>query len=72
MEWLTSWPSVLIGCGGLTACVIGLLLETFMPDKPDKPEHLCTALRRQRAQEAKEKAAHRGGTCDGGNDKHVL
>lgn len=62
MEWLTSWPSVVFGCAGLTACVIGLLIETFAPAKSKKPQHLYTALRRKRAQEAKEKAAHRAAT----------
>lgn len=60
MSWITSWPSVIFGCAGLTACVVGLLIETFARDQP---QHLCTQLRRKRD---KEKAAHRAGTRKSG------
>ena len=58
MGWITSWPSVIFGCAGLTACVVGLLIETFARDQP---QHLCTRLRR-----VKEKAANRAGTRKSG------
>ena len=58
MNWITSWPSVIFGCAGLTACVVGLLIETF---SRDQPQHLCTRLR-----QTKEKAANRAGTRKSG------
>lgn len=60
MGWITSWPSVIVGCAGLLVCAAGLMIETF---KPDKPRHLCTALRCKRA---KEKAAARTRNTDSG------
>ena len=31
MNWLTSWPCVVIGAIGLLACAVGLLVEALMP-----------------------------------------
>ena len=31
MNWLTSWPSVVIGAIGLLACAVGLLVEALVP-----------------------------------------
>lgn len=28
MNWITSWPSVIVGCAGFTACIVGLLVRT--------------------------------------------
>lgn len=31
MNWITSWPSVVIGAIGLLACAVGLLVEALVP-----------------------------------------
>ena len=31
MNWITSWPSVMIGAIGLLACAVGLLVEALVP-----------------------------------------
>mgnify|MGYP001625587274 CR=1 FL=1 len=40
MEWITSWPSVILGCVGLLACVVGLLIEQFSPEPKQQAKRL--------------------------------
>lgn len=48
MEWMTSWPSVIFGSVGLLACVIGLLVEEFLPEPKERPKTLQPEDIRQR------------------------
>ena len=59
MDWITSWPSVIIGSVGLLACAVGLLSERFVPEKRNL--HPWLLWKRY-----KKKSARRAGTRQGG------
>ena len=62
MNWLTSWPSVVIGAIGLLACAIGLLVERLVP--PKRRLHPWLMWKRYI-----KKTARRAGTRQGGKGK---
>lgn len=62
MDWITSWPSVIIGSVGLLACAVGLLIERFVPEKRNL--HPWLMWKRYI-----KKTARRAGTRQGGKGK---
>ena len=62
MNWLTSWPSVMIGVIGLLACAVALLVESLVP--PKRRLHPWLMWKRYI-----KKTARRAGTREGGKSK---